>query len=53
MPKIKKKLIFINSFFYDKVMFEKFNFDSYINNCSIDTEFWRLKFDNIIEKKKF
>ena len=53
MSNIKKKLIFINSFIYDKVMFEKFNFDNYINNSLIDIEFWRLNFDQVIDKKKF
>ena len=53
MIKLKKKLIFINSFIYDKVMFEKFNFDNYINNSLIDTEFWRLNFDHVIDKKNF
>ena len=50
---LKKKLIFINSFIYDKVMFEKFNFDNYINNSLIDIEFWRLNFDQVIDKKIF
>ncbi len=53
MSNIKKKLIFINSFIYDKVMFEKFNFDNYINNSLIDIEFWRLNFDQVIDKKNF
>ena len=51
--RILKKLIFINSFIYDKVMFEKFNFDNYINNSLIDIEFWRLNFDQVIDKKNF
>ena len=34
-------------------MFEKFNFDNYINNSLIDIEFWRLNFDQVIDKKNF
>ena len=49
---MKKKLIIINSLFYDNLIFEKYKFDKYLNNELIEVEFWSLSFIDQEELKK-
>lgn len=49
---MKKKLIVINSLFYDNRIFEMFKFDEYLENDHIEVEFWSLSFIDQEELKK-
>ena len=37
----KKKIIFLRSFYFDSLLFEKLDFKKYIDSKKIETEFWR------------
>ena len=37
----KKKIIFLRSFYFDSLLFEKLDFQKYIDSKKIETEFWR------------
>lgn len=49
---MKKKLVIINSLFYDNLIFEKYKFDKYLDNELIEVEFWSLSFIDQEELKK-
>ncbi len=43
---MKKKLIFISSYNYDSLLFDKFDLQNFIDSTKIDTELWKLDFKN-------
>ena len=49
--KNKKKIIIISSHFYDQIIFDKFDFDSYLTSHLIEVEFWAYRNDKILKKK--
>ena len=50
--KNKKKIIIISSHFYDQIIFDKFDFDSYLTSHLIEVEFWAYRNNKILKKKK-
>ena len=49
---MKKKLIFISSYNYDSLLFDKFNLQTFIDSTKIETELWKLDFNSNILKNK-
>ncbi len=49
---MKKKLIFITTLNYDTILFEKLDFQKYINSKDIETEFWKHDVYKKISEKK-
>jgi len=47
----KKKIVIINSNFFDKIIFQKYDLEGYLNNKMTDIEFWKYNTNKIIFKK--